>query len=257
MSNERLAASVTTAGLSIEQVARAAEVDPKTVQRWLSGRTPHPRHRHVLAQLLDEHEEFLWPTAAHRQADAMGAAAEVLAAYPYRADLNTDRWWALFTGAKSQIDLLGYTLYFLPHQHPHLVELLLEKCQQNCHVRIAMASPDSEHVRERDAEEQEAITLVARIQSSRAAFKPLLDSHRADVRVQEVPLYNSVFRFDDQMLVTPHLYGTPGRAAPMLHLRRLGPNGLFSRFAAHFEAVWSKSRPIDDDRRATPIRSGT
>jgi hypothetical protein len=30
------------------------------------------------------------------------------------------------------------------------------------------------------------------------------------LRYQDVPLYNSVFRFDDEMFVTPHLYGTQG-----------------------------------------------
>ena len=66
-----------------------------------------------------------------------------------------------------------------------------------------------------------------------------------------------VVREADEMLVTPHLYATPGRSAPMLHLRRLGPSGVFSRFSAHFEGIWSDSRPIDTDRPAWPIRSGT
>jgi hypothetical protein len=257
LSNDRLAASITATGLTIEQVARHAEVDPKTVQRWMSGRTPHPRHRFAVARLLDQHEEFLWPGAHRRQADALGAAAELIAAYPHRTDLNADRWWALFSGAQSQIDLLGYTLYFLPHQHPQLIDLLTDRCERGCRVRIAVADPQSEHVKRRDDEEREAITLVARIQSSLEAFEPLFGCQNADLRFQDAPLYNSVFRFDDEMLVTPHLYGTPGRSAPMLHLRRLGPNGLFSRWSAHFEGIWSDSRPIDTDRPARPIRSGT
>jgi hypothetical protein len=88
------------------------------------------------------------------------------------------------------------------------------------------------------------------------AFAPLLDCESADLRFQDAPLYNSIFRFDDQMLVTPHLYGTPGRSAPLLHLRRLGPNGIFSRFSAPFEGIWSDSRPIDRERPTTAIRSG-
>lgn len=257
MSNERLAAGVSRSGLSLELVARRVDVDPKTVQRWLAGRTPHPRHRYALAALLGESEEFLWPGVHRLPADAMGAAAELVSAYPHRTDLNTDRWWDLFRDAEAQIDLLGYTLYFLPHQHPQLVELLIDKCEQGCRVRIALADPTSEHVRRRDEEENEAITLVPRIQSTLAAFKPLLECQNADLRFQDAPLYNSIFRFDDQMLVTPHLYGMPGRSAPLLHLRRLGPSGIFSRFSAHFEGIWSDSRPIDSGRPATPIRSGT
>lgn len=257
MGNERLAATVTRSGVTLEQVARNVDVDPKTVQRWLAGRTPHARHRYAMAELLGESEEFLWPGAHRRPADALGATAEVVSAYPHRADLNTDRWWDLFRAAGAQIDLLGYTLYFLPHQHPQLVELLAEKCEQGCRVRVALADPQSEHVRRRDEEEHEAITLVPRIQSTLEAFDPLLDCRNADLRFQDAPLYNSIFRFDDQMLVTPHLYGMPGRSAPLLHLRRLGPSGVFSRFSAHFEGIWSDSRPIDPHRPATPIRSGT
>jgi len=256
VSNQRLAATVATTGLSLEQVARKVDVDPKTVQRWLSGRTPHPRHRYAVAQLLGESEEFLWPDARTPRADALGAAAELVAAYSYRTDLNTDRWWDLFRSAGAQIDLLGYTLYFLPHQHPHLVELLVSKCEAGCRVRAVVADPESEHVQRRDAEEHEAITLGARIRSTLEAFQPLLNCQNAELRFQDVPLYNSIFRFDDQMLVTPHLYRVPGRAAPLLHLRRLGPSGMFSRFSTHFEGIWSDSRPVDPARTATPLRPG-
>lgn len=257
VSNERLTATMSASRLSVDELARTVEVDPKTVQRWLSGRTPHRTHRYAVAELLGEAEEYLWPGVSRRPADGQGSAAELVAAYPHRTDLSPHRWWSLFKQAEGQIDLLGYTLYFLPHQHPELVDLLLDKCQQGCRVRIAVADPDSEYVARRDEEEGEAITLVARIQSSLQAFRPLLGNENADLRFQDAPLYNSVFRFDDQMLVTPHLYATPGRAAPVLHLTRLGPSGIFSRFSAHFEAIWSDSRPIESDRAARPVRSGT
>ena len=52
MSNERLAAAVARGQQSIEQIAREVAVDPKSVQRSIAGRTPHPRHRYALAQLL-------------------------------------------------------------------------------------------------------------------------------------------------------------------------------------------------------------
>jgi hypothetical protein len=256
MANERLRAAMDRARVSVEQAARQSGVDPKTVQRWLAGRVPHPRHRWAVAELLDEDEEFLWPGARRRQGDALGAAAEVVGAYAYRADLDAGRWWAFFNRAERQIDLLGYTLYFLPQQHPSLVDVLSEKCERGCKVRIAIADPKSEHVRRRDEEERQPITLVARIRSSLQAFEPLLDCPGADLRFQDVPLYNSVFRFDDEMLVTPHLFGTAGHAAPLLHLRRIGPSGLFSRFAAHFESIWSETQPIREDRPCTPVRAG-
>ena len=244
MTNERLRSAMSSAGLTVETVARAAEVDSKTVQRWLAGRVPHPRHRYAVAEQLAEHEEFLWPGVQRQPADGLGAAAEILAAYPHRSQVDGVRWWKLITSAEQQIDLLGYTLYFLPQQHPDLVDVLQEKCQRGCRVRLTVADPESEHVKLRDEEEQEPITLVARIHTSLRAFAPLLDCPNADLRYQDAPLYNSLFRFDDEMFVTPMLYATPGHAAPLLHLRRLDPNGMFSRFASHFEGIWSSTRPI-------------
>jgi hypothetical protein len=255
MTNERLVTSMVRSGMTIETAAHVAGVDPKTVDRWRGGRTPHPRHRFALADALDESEEFLWPNA-NRNHGSDQAAAELVTAYPYRADVDPSRWWDLITKAERQIDLLGYTLYFLPHQHPQLIETLLEKCAAGCKIRLVLADPDSEHVRRRDDEEDEAITLVARITSSTKAFDPLRGCPGAEMRFQDAPLYNSIFRFDDQMFVTPHLYATPGRAAPLMHLARLGPNGMFSRFAAHFEGLWADCKPVRHDQSKKPVRSG-
>jgi hypothetical protein len=61
--------------------------------------------------------------------------------------------------------------------------------------------------------------------------------------VYAAPLHNSLFRFDDEMFVTPHLYATTGYRAPLLHLRRLGNDGIFDSFAGHFEAMWASAKP--------------
>lgn len=246
MANDRLRTAMDRAGVSAEHLARQIGTDPKTVQRWISGRLPHPRNRWEVAQRLDESVEFLWPEARHRQTDARTAADELVAAYTYRADVEVSRWWNLITGAHSRIDLLGYTLYFLPQQHPELIPVLRDKCEQGCQIRLIVASQESENLRQREEEEHVAITLVARVQSSLAAFRPLLQDGCAQLRYQDAPLYNSIFRFDDEMFVTPHLYATPGHSAPLLHVRRLGDSGLFSRFTSHFEAIWDASEPGDE-----------
>jgi len=256
MANDRLRTALTEAELTTEDLARKVEVDPKTVQKWLAGRTPHPRHRWAVAQLLEEHEEFLWPAARRGSTDGLGGAAEILAAFPHRASVDGSRWRRLIEQGDRQIDILGYTVYFLPQLVPELVDLLLEKCAAGCRIRMVLADPDCDQVRLRDEEEQEPITIVARIQTSLRAYEPLLACPSAEIRFQTAPLYNSVYRFDDEMFVTPHLYATPGHAAPLLHLRRLGPNGMFSRFASHFEGVWSDTKPIRQDRGRKPVRAG-
>lgn len=256
MANERLRVALDRAGLTNDAVARIAGVDPKTVQRWLAGRVPHPRHRWAIAAQVEEDEDFLWPAARRARPSSDGTTAEIVAAYAYRSELDARRWWDLFVRAERQIDLLGYTLYFLPQQHPNLADLLRSKANKGCQIRIGVADPTSSNVQARDEEEHQAITLVARIQSTLGWLEPVLQLDEIDARFQDAPLYSSIFRFDDHMLVTPHLFATPGHAAPLLHLRRLGPHGLFSRFAAHFDGIWADARPIGEDRLRTPLRSG-
>ena len=256
MSNERLRAAVLQSRLTPSQIGERLTVDQKTVQRWLGGRVPHPRHRYALAALLGQGEEYLWPAATRSDANPDASTAEVVAAYPFRADVDPAHWWTMIMKARQQIDLLGYTLYFLPQQHPQLIPVLREKCRAGCTVRLVLADPASEFVRLREIEEHDPITLSARIETSLRAFRPLLDCRGAELRYQDAPLYSSVFRFDDEMFVTPHLYATPGYQAPLLHLRRLGPNGVFSRFAAHFEAIWATTTPIDENQPRQPVRLG-
>jgi hypothetical protein len=131
-----------------------------------------------------------------------------------------------------------------------------QKCANGCTVRAVIADPESRYVADRDDEEDLAMTLVVRIDTSLKFFAPLMQCENFEMRQQDVPLYNSVFRFDDEMLVTPHLYATPGSSAPMLHLRRLGPNGMFSRFATHFDSIWATTTPVRDDRPRKAARAG-
>jgi hypothetical protein len=46
------------------------------------------------------------------------------------------------------------------------------------------------------------------------------------------------------MFVTPHLFASPGASVPLLHLRRLSPDGVFARFAGHFDAMWATTTPV-------------
>jgi hypothetical protein len=256
MTNERLRAAFSRAGVSEEAAAREAGVDRKTVQRWISGRVPHPGNRRTLSLLVDEDEHFLWPRAREADVAANDATSEIVTAFSHRTEFPIHRWWELFSSVTDQLDLLGYTLFFLPQQHPQLAELLIEKARDGCQIRLLIADPESEQVRLREAEERQAITIGIRIQSTLDWLNPLLDCDGIEVGFQVAPLYNSVFRFDDQMLVTPHLFATPGHSAPLFRLRRLGEQGLFERFAGHFEAIWAARRPMGQDRGERPLRSG-
>lgn len=247
MTNERLYTALDRSGLNVQTIADKTQVDPKTVTRWLSGRVPHPTHRVAVARLVNEDEEYLWPSALRAQTNGR-AQSEILGSFAHRANVDVNRWQTMFENASEHIDLLGYTLYFLPQMIPELPEILTTKCEGGTRIRIVVADPECEQVRLRDLEEREPITIVARIHSSLKAFQSLADCPNAELHFQTAPLYNSIFRFDDEMFVTPHLYATPGHFAPLLHLRRLGSTGMFASFASHFDALWSDTQPIGHDR---------
>ncbi|HWI66369.1 MAG TPA: hypothetical protein VNT75_31450 [Symbiobacteriaceae bacterium] len=69
--------------------------------------------------------------------------------------------------------------------------------------------------------------------------------------MREGPLYCSIYRFDAEMMVTPHLYGTKGDAAPLLWFKQT-PDGLFDKYQQHFEQVWERARKLPhlQDKRA-------
>jgi hypothetical protein len=55
-------------------------------------------------------------------------------------------------------------------------------------------------------------------------LRALLDVPRIEVRAHATTLYNSLYRFDQDLLVNTHAYGAPAGLSPILHLRRV-PGG--------------------------------
>jgi len=236
------------AGLSQDGLAEAVGVDPKSVWRWLNkGVVPRlVGMKGKVAEVLRVPEGDLWPAPAEVETEDEGEATEeVVQAWSHRADVPKARWWAMFSHADEHIDLLGYAMQFLPEDHARLDRLLVDKAGAGCQIRIALADPDSRYVAERDAEEGLGGTFRDRIRSTLDHFKPLFGVPGIELRFHRTPMYNSVFRGDDEMLVTPHLFALKGYRAPILLLRRAFDDGIFDNFVAHFERVWAATSPID------------
>ncbi len=245
MVNGRLKEALLETHTSVADLVEATGVDPKTVQRWVHGRLPHPRHRAVVAQLLNTREDSIWTLPETSIAESSQQSQEIISAYAHRSQAPVDTWWALFVQAQEQIDLLANAMLFIPEQHAGLLSLLKEKASASCVVRLALANPTCEMVRVRDEEEGLSGTLPGRIKNSLYHFRSLFGFPGIHLHYHTTPLYNSLFRFDDEMFVTPHLYGLHGSKAPLFHFRRLEEDGLFDNFTAHFEAVWQTSTAIE------------
>jgi hypothetical protein len=135
-------------------------------------------------------------------------------------------------------------MLFIPEQNSRIPDLFIEKAASGCKIRIAMANPECEAVRLRDLEEQLGGTLPGRIRNCLYHFRGLMNIEGIEIRYHSTILYNSLFRGDNGMFVTPHLYGLHGSKALLLHMRRLRDNGVFSSFSAHFTDVWATTTPV-------------
>lgn len=244
--NERLRKAMLENKIGSDKLSELTQVDPKTVDRWLAGRVPHSRHRWAVAEILELTEGELWPAVVPTREGS--ATDEVVAAYARRADVSLDAWLDLISAATQEISFLGYAMLHLPEQHPDLFDVLKQQAQEGCQIRVALADPDSEEALRRDAEEQLNGGLIARIRTATYYFSDLQETENIQLRFHYTPMYNSIFRFDDHMFVTPHLFGVAGSRAPLLHLFRRSPDGIFERFASHFETVWRETKPFEDRR---------
>lgn len=231
------------AQLDSAALAAAVGVDAKTVNRWLAGRVPHRRTRFAVAQILEESETTLWPQTRPDLSAGAPATAEVLGAYGHRADLPNELWISLLLKATEQIDLIGYAYPFVLELLPNAADIIAAKCGNGARARLAFADPDCAHVIERDNLEQMHGTLPGRIRNALSMLGQLTTTPGCGIGLHTMHLYNSVFRFDDQMIVTPYLVRARGYQHPALHLRSLSRHGIFASFADQVEQIWDTTTP--------------
>jgi transcriptional regulator with XRE-family HTH domain len=243
MANERLRAAILRQGLTPDELAELVQVDAKTVERWVGGRIPYRRHRYAVAKHLQVDETYLWPHALTSAQIADAAESEILTVYPHRWTVPRDTWGQLFSSAEDEIDVLAYSGFFLADD-PGMLALLRSKAEAGVSVRIMLGDPDSQEVLERSQAEGTENTLAAKIRNVIALYAPLRRHDRVQLRLHSTPLYNSIYRSDDELLVNTHMYGLSAAQAPVLHLRRVAGGDLVTTYMESFERVWATARPL-------------
>jgi hypothetical protein len=209
----------------------------------------------AVAAALTETEAGLWPQARPDLTAGSEATSEVVAAYAHRADIPRPVWTALLAGARERIDLLGYAYPFIAELLPDAVARIADTATNGTMVRMAFADPDCLHVTERDSLEQIGGTLPGRIRNALNFLQPLHGHPGVRIGLHTVHLYNSIFRFDHQMIITPYLYRARGYQHPALHLRELSPHGMFAAYAHQFDQIWQTTTPYP--AREVPISAMT
>ena len=242
--NHPLARALRSAGVNTIDVAARLGVDPKTVDRWMTGRMPYPRHRSALVRLTGWSPRDLWPELP-RQAEPATQADEVRIVYPHRSAVPADAWVRLLSQAEQDIAILAYSANFLA-ENIAVINLLREKARAGVRIRIALGDPAGRHVAARGEDERIGAGMNARIRTALVGFGPLAQEGRVALGLHDTVLYNSMCRSDDELLVSAHIYGRPGAHAPVLHVKGRRAGGMVATYLASFERVWDVTKPAVD-----------
>lgn len=240
--NERLRGCLAAAALRPADLADHVGVDAKTVERWITkNRQPHRTHRRAVAERLSVDETYLWPELFTDSATHTASTAEFLRIYPDRASVGNNTWSQLLSGAHEAIDLLF-------HAGTHLFEdgligTLAQKASEGVQCRVLVGDQNSDAVRLRAEEEGTTGGLEGRIQLHRLYLRALRGLPGIEVRAHGTTLYNSLYRFDDDLLVNTHAYGAPAGLSPFLHLRRVPGGHMWAHFMQSFDEVWKQATP--------------
>jgi transcriptional regulator with XRE-family HTH domain len=242
--NERLRQAILSADLSLDDLAAEIGVDTKTVERWITrGRVPHPGNRAKAARVLAVDESVLWPQLEDARARAV-VSSEVLRVYPDRGAVPPGSWYEFISSAKENVDVLVYAGLFLSDGRADIAALLQRKAEEGVPIRLLLGDPDSEAVARRGAEERVGDAMAARIRLSMSYLEPTFGVSGVQVRLHDTTLYNSIYRFDDDLLINTHAYGAVAAKSPVMHVRRIVGGRLFSHYIASFERVWDEAEPL-------------
>lgn len=239
--SDTLRHALARARLGTVDVAAALEVDPKTVDRWLKGRIPYPRHRWALADLLQLDEGDLWPDVVQPRRKI---SHEVKAVYPHRWTVPQNIWRRLFQSANREIDILAYSSLFLA-EDTGMIRLLASRARAGVKIRILLGDPDSPEVATRGDEEGiGADVMAARVRNALMLYRPLQEVDGVEIRLHRTTLYNSIYRADTELLVNVHAYGAPAAQAPVLYLTATKDEDSTAIYLTSLERVWATAEPV-------------
>lgn len=239
--NETLCRALLQARLTQEDIAARLGVDPKTVRRWMEGRAlPYLRHRWALAAILGVDEGDLWPQlrASHSRPE------EVKAIYPHLDNVRSEVWLRLFGSAEREIGILDHDALFLTEDSA-ILDVLCDRAAAGVRVRICLTDPDASADRADLSGPESGETRVEGVLGAIAQYVPLRCNGKVEVRLHRGILYNSIYRADDRLLASQHVYGIPAGQCPALLLHRTGLGDMASAYLESFERIWADAWPLE------------
>ncbi|WKG11705.1 hypothetical protein QX204_09705 [Nocardia sp. PE-7] len=237
MPNERLRGAMDAANLTKNGLADKLEISTKTVERWITqGRCPHPSMRLKVAKELDRDETYLWPELLAGSRSANASLSELVQIWPTRPEVPHEVWRSLMRQATGRIDVLVYAGGFLV-ESLDFVNVVKKKAAEGVEIRILLGDPECWEVKKR-AKEEGLRSLPQRCKSTFEYLEETMTSPNVQIRIHQTPLYNSIYRFGDSMLVNTHSYGAYAAKSPVQHFQKVRGGRLFTYYMDSFEAVW-------------------
>lgn len=228
------------------ELAQQIDIDEKSVERWITkDRQPHRRNQRRAADALGVSPSYLWPDGNHQDAyvGAAIARSEIIGTYPNRASVPQAVWRSLLDGAEERIDVLVFSGTFLAQTNPRFPAMLVQRAAAGTEVRLCFGDPDGAAVALRGEEEGIGSALGAKIRASLSYFTALAQAPGCEVRLHDATLYASIFRYDSQAMINPHIWGSPASANPLLHVRDAGEDSMFQKYTESFDEVWGGATP--------------
>lgn len=246
MANDRLRTAMLAANLTIGSLAEKVGKHEKSVENWIrTERVPHPQTRARLVKVLGVREVDLWPALAESPRPAADEA-ELVHLYPSRSAITGAIWQELLTGVEEQMDVLVFSGAFLVEQYD-LVPLIQRKAKDGVRFRLLVGDEKAEAVIQRAIDEGTPGGLEGRIQLMRRYLADVVDLDNVEVRTHGTILYNSIYRFDDQLLVNPHAHGALAGQSPVMHFKRQPSGSIWNHYMKSFERVWQIAIPENSE----------
>ena len=242
MKNVQLETAMHAAGLNPATLGEAAQVDAKTVERWIrDGRIPRAYNQWAVAKVLKVEPSFLWQSPADLPTQSPGPQESHL--YAHRGLVPQHLWTDLVRGPTTSFSVLVYAGLPWFEADPGVLDCLRVRAGEGVRIRLALGDPDSPVVARRG--EEEGIDMAARVRNSLRIIEPLIGNPGIEVRLHATTLYASLYMSDTDLLANHHILGTPAAQAPVLHVRR-SPGGFqFDRYARSFEIAWHDARTYE------------
>src|SRR5262245_64370105 len=150
-----------------------------------------------------------------------------------------------FESAEREFDMLVYAGQFLA-EDAGIQRTLADRVDAGVRLRLLFGNPDGVMIRQRALDEGAEGMMGAKIRGALIYYRPLLRREGVEIRFHDTPLYNSIYRADDELLVNSHIYSLPAARGPVWHLRKVAGGDLVSTYMESYEKVWQNARPVTE-----------